>query len=44
MTFHENRLQADDSHEISCLIGYFWKGGKNLKLSSVANYRWHFKG
>ena len=21
--FHENRLPADDSHEISCLISYF---------------------
>ena len=23
MIFHENRLSADDSHEISCLICYF---------------------
>ena len=23
MTLHENRLPADDSHEISCLICYF---------------------
>ena len=23
MKFHENRLPADDSHEISCLICYF---------------------
>ena len=23
MIVHENRLPADDSHEISCLIGYF---------------------
>ena len=23
MIFHENRLPADDSHEISCLIRYF---------------------
>ena len=23
LTFHENRLLADDSHEISCLICYF---------------------
>ena len=23
MIFHENRLPADDSHEISCLICYF---------------------
>ena len=28
MIFHENRLPADDSHEISCLICYFRKGGK----------------
>ena len=25
---HENRLLADDSHEISCLICYFLKSGK----------------
>ena len=25
MVFHENRLPADDSHEISCLICYFEK-------------------
>ena len=25
MIFHENRLPADDSHEISCLIRYFLK-------------------
>ena len=23
MIFHENRLTADDSHEISCIICYF---------------------
>ena len=28
MIFHKNRLPADDSHEISCLIFYFQKGGK----------------
>ena len=28
MIFHENRLPADDSHEISCLICYFWKSSK----------------
>ena len=37
MIFHENRLPADDSHEITCLICYFWKAG-NSKLSSAANY------
>ena len=37
MIFHENRLPADDSHEISCLIGYFWKGGKiwNCRLLQI---------
>ena len=28
MIFHENRLPADNSHEISCLICYFWKSSK----------------
>ena len=28
MIFHENRLPADDFHEISCLIYYFWKSSK----------------
>ena len=28
MIFHENRLPADDSHEISCLICYFEKAAK----------------
>ena len=42
MIFHENRLPAaDDSHEISCLICYL-KKKQILKLSSAANYRWHF--
>ena len=31
MTFHENRLPADDSHDISCLICYFWKSDKIWK-------------
>ena len=30
MIFHENRLPADDSHEIACLICYFGKSGKIL--------------
>ena len=30
MIFHENRLPADISHEISCLICYFRKGDKIL--------------
>ena len=42
MIFHENRLPADDSHEISCLICVFLKKQQNLKLSSAANYRWCF--
>ena len=28
MILHENCLPADNSHDISCLIGYFWKSGK----------------
>ena len=53
MILHENRLSADDSHEISCLILlkyhalFYWlflKKGQNLKLSSAAKYRWGFKG
>ena len=31
MTSHENRLPADDSHEISCFICYFWKSIKIWK-------------
>ena len=30
MIFHENRLPADDFHEISCLICYFGKSSKIL--------------
>ena len=30
MILHENRLPADDSHEVSCLICYFLKRGKIL--------------
>ena len=30
MIFRQNRLPADDSHEISCLICYFWKSSKIL--------------
>ena len=43
MILHENRLPADDSHEKSCLIGYFLKKRQILKLASAANYRWRFK-
>ena len=44
MIFPENRLPANDSREISCLICYFWKKQQNLNLSSAANYRWRFLG
>ena len=37
MIFHENRLPADDSHEISCLIRYFGKSGKILKCRLLQN-------
>ena len=33
MIFHEIHLPADDSHEISCLICYFWKN------STIWNFR-----
>ena len=37
MILHENRLPADNSHEISWLIGYFWKSGKiwNCRLLQI---------
>ena len=35
MIFHENRLQADDSHEISYLI-FFKLGKMSQNLSSAA--------
>ena len=37
MTFHENCLSADDSHEIVFLICYFWKSGKiwNCRLLQI---------
>ena len=44
MLFHENRLPADVSHEISCLFLLFLKKPQNLKLSSAANYRLGFMG
>ena len=34
MIFHENRLLADDSHEISCLI-FFEKMLQNLSSAAV---------
>ena len=43
MILLENRLPADDSHEILCLICYL-KKRQNLQSSSAANYRWRFKG
>ena len=37
MILHENRLPADDSWEISCLICYFWKSDKicNSRLLQI---------
>ena len=37
MILHENRLPADDSHEISCLICYFRKKQKiyNRRLLQI---------
>ena len=43
MIFQENRLPADDSHQIPCLIFLFLEKLQNLKLLSAANYRWRFK-
>ena len=43
MKFHENRLPADESHEILCLICYFWKRGKiwNCRLLQiVGGFSW----
>ena len=37
MIFHENRLPADDSQEIPCLIRYFWKRGKILNCRLLQN-------
>ena len=51
MILYENRLPADDSHEISCLIGYFLKKrqifncrllqikGGALKVKQIASHR-----
>ena len=36
MIFHENRLCADDSHEISFLISFEKLGKMSKKLSSAA--------
>ena len=44
MVLHENRLPADDIHEMPCLILLFLKKQRNLKVSSAENYRWHFNG
>ena len=43
MIFHENRLPADNSHEVSCL-NLFLKKQQYVKLSSAANYRWRCMG
>ena len=36
MIFHENRLLADDSHEMSSLISFENKGKMSRNLSSAA--------
>ena len=37
LIFHENCLPADNSHEISCLVYYFWKSSKigNCRLLQI---------
>ena len=43
MKFHENRLLADDSHEISCLI--FSKINKDgAEIAVCCSPDWRFKG
>ena len=39
MELQENRLPADESHEISCLICCFWKSGKiwNCRLLQIVD-------
>ena len=39
-----NRLPADDSNEISCLIFVTFEKTAKFELSSAANYRWRFMG
>ena len=36
MLFHENRLLADDSHEISNLFFFFFGGGGGGKLGNMS--------
>ena len=43
MILNENRLPADDSHDISCLLVIFEKAAK-FQLSSAANYMRRLKG
>ena len=44
MVFHENRLLADDSHEISYLI-FFSKIKKDVvKIVVCCSHDWRFKG
>ena len=43
MIFHKNRLPADDSYEMLCLICYFWKSSKIWKcrlLQTVGGALW----
>ena len=44
MIFHENCLPADDSHEISCLIFFFFEKAAKYLIIAAASYRWRFKG
>ena len=39
MIIHENRLPADDSHEISYLICYFEKSFTNVKINTGVNVK-----
>ena len=43
MIFHENRLPAGILMKYHALFVIFEKQ-QNLKLSSAANYKWHFIG
>ena len=44
MIFHERDVPEKDSHEYHALLVLFFEKQQNLKLSSAANYRWHFMG
>ena len=45
--FHKNRLPADDSHAISCLIYYYWKSSKIWNcglLQIICGALWAYTG